>query len=393
MSKKNNIKVEAQAHVFELFKKGDNKPLIYHNYNHTLEVVDAAKIIGKGSGLSKEDLEIVELAAWFHDVGYQEKSDGHEKVSSQYATDFLEKGEFDEDRIALVTSAIIATKYPQQPNTLLEKVLCDADLSHLGTKSYLEKCQLLRFEGNLINDTDNDDLWIDHEIQFLSNHRYHTEFAQREYAKMKSKNILMLRQMQISALNDSKKLKEKEQKEITKKLTPERGIETMFRVSFRNHMALSVIADNKANIMLSINAIIISILLSTLVPSFDSNPALIIPSTLLLLVCIVTIVFATLSTRPKISAGTFTRDDIKQKKPNLLFFGNFHGMPLNEFEWGMEELMKNRDYLYGSMIKDFYSLGTVLAKKYKYLRICYTIFMFGMIASILAFIVSFIVNR
>jgi hypothetical protein len=96
---------------------------------------------------------------------------------------------------------------------------------------------------------------------------------------------------------------------------------------------------------------------------------------------------------PKIDSVTFTREAIKQQKANLLFFGNFHGMPLKEFEWGMNELMKSKDFLYGSMIKDFYSLGTVLAKKYKYLRIAYLIFMYGMILSVIGFIAGFLMNR
>ena len=70
---------------------------------------------------------------------------------------------------------------------------------------------------------------------------------------------------------------------------------------------------------------------------------------------------------------------------NLLFFGNFHEMSLEDYTWGMNEMMNNRDYLYGTMIKDIYSLGVVLAKKYRFLRISYNIFMFGLIASVIAF--------
>ena len=93
-------------------------------------------------------------------------------------------------------------------------------------------------------------------------------------------------------------LKEEEIKlKIKRAEIPEKGIETMFRTALKNHMELSAIADNKANIMLSINAIIISISLSTLIPNFDENPKLIIPTMILLLVCIVTIVFILLHQR------------------------------------------------------------------------------------------------
>ena len=86
--------------------------------------------------------------------------------------------------------------------------------------------------------------------------------------------------------------------------------------------------------------------------------------------------------------GKFTREDIANKKTNLLFFGNFHEMELEQYAWGMTEMMKDSDYLYGSMIQDIYHLGVVLGKKYKQLRIAYNIFMFGLIISVLAFVIA-----
>jgi hypothetical protein len=97
-------------------------------------------------------------------------------------------------------------------------------------------------------------------------------------------------------------------------------------------------------------------------------------------------VFAILATRPNVLQGKFNEDDIKKKRTNLLFFGNFHSMDIENYEWAMKEMMKDGDYLYGSMIKDIYYLGKVLGKKYKYLRISYNIFMFGFIVAIVAFI-------
>src|SRR5690606_38404185 len=167
-----------------------------------------------------------------------------------------------------------------------------------------------------------------------------------------------------------------------------RGVETMYRTAYRTHVNLSAIADNKANIMLSINAIIISIIVSTLVPTFGTNPKLILSTAILVLVCLVAMVFATLSTRPKVTEGRVTRDDIINRKANLLFFGNFYKMPLEEYDWGMKEMIKDSDFLYTTMTKDLYFLGIVLAKKYRYLRYCYAVFMYGLINAVFAFAVS-----
>ena len=128
--------------------------------------------------------------------------------------------------------------------------------------------------------------------------------------------------------------------------------------------------------------------MSGLLPRFDEMPHLIFPASFMLAVCLLTIVFATLSTKPKVTKGRFTKEDIANKKSNLLFFGNFHGMSLDEFEWGLKEMMKDKDFLYGSLIKDLYYLGQVLNKKYKYLRWCYLVFMYGMIIAVTMFSVA-----
>jgi len=104
---------------------------------------------------------------------------------------------------------------------------------------------------------------------------------------------------------------------------------------------------------------------------------------------VVTIIFAILSTRPKVTSGVFTREDIENKKINLLFFGNFYKMPLEEYDWAMNEMMKDRDYLYSNMIKDLYYLGLVLQRKYNLLRIAYNFFMIGIIITVVAFVIAF----
>ena len=172
---------------------------------------------------------------------------------------------------------------------------------------------------------------------------------------------------------------------------PERGIETMFRVALRNHITLSDIADTKANILLSVNAIIISLVLSNLVSKLDnpSNDYLIWPTVIFTGFTVVSIILSILATRPNVTQGKFSKQDVAAKKVNLLFFGNFHKMELNEFEWAMGEMMQDRDYLYGSLTKDLYFLGLVLNRKYKLLRLTYSVFMVGIVVSVLSFAVAF----
>ena len=100
-------------------------------------------------------------------------------------------------------------------------------------------------------------------------------------------------------------------------------------------------------------------------------------------------VLAVLATRPNVTSGKFTKKDVEQKKVNLLFFGNFHKMSLNEYEWAIQELVKDKEYIYSSLTKDLYFLGLVLNRKYKILRLTYTIFIIGIVISVLAFGISF----
>lgn len=176
-----------------------------------------------------------------------------------------------------------------------------------------------------------------------------------------------------------------------KEESPEKGIQTLFRVTLRNHLKLSDIADTKANILLSVNAIIISLALSNLIPKLDnpSNTYLILPTLLFLIFSIASMMLSVLATRPNVTTGEFTKKEVEEKKVNLLFFGNFHKMPLDEYKSAMHGLMDDKEYIYDTMIKDLYFLGKVLHRKYKILRITYTVFMIGMVSSVIAFIIAF----
>jgi hypothetical protein len=280
-----------------------------------------------------------------------------------------------------------------KPENLLEEIICDADMKGLSNKSYPERTRLLQGECELLHGTSlSEEEWLRKEVEFLTIHQYYTKFAQLNYNPNKIKNLVN-RQTELNKFSrkvneqDQKnKLKEKELNLKAKKAElPEKGIETMFRTALKNHMELSAIADNKANTMLSINALVLSIIISSLFSKFDKHPELMAPTIFMLIICLATIVVATLSTKPKITGGKFSTEDVKNRKANLLFFGNFHKMTIDDYDWGIKEIMKDRDYLYSSLTRDLYSLGVVLAKKYIYLRWCYLIFMYGMIVSVLAF--------
>lgn len=104
-------------------------------------------------------------------------------------------------------------------------------------------------------------------------------------------------------------------------------------------------------------------------------------------------VLAILATRPSIPKGYFTKEELEAKKVNLLFFGNFHRMDLENYSQGMNEVMEDREFLYNTLIRDVFSQGVVLGRKFRLLRLAYNVFMFGLVLSVLVFLIVVIVNQ
>jgi len=385
---------EVRSYIFKLFKNELPNEFVYHNFDHTVDVVNAAFEIGTAESISEEKMKILILAAWFHDIGNIKGFVNHEEESKKIAANYLSNKSFKEEEISEVLSLIDTTKMPQQPKNKLEEIICDADLIHLGKKDFKEKSELLKLEWNLIGFKDVSGFdWCCENENFLTSHTFFTDYAYKEFSGQKNKNVLKLAK-EMKKFDD--KSKDKPSKKTEKKtLRTEKGIETMFRVTLRNHINLSAIADTKSNILLSVSAIMMSIVLTTLVPKLDKpdNYYLIYPTAIFLFITVLTIIFSILATRPKVTSGDFTKDDVANKKVNLLFFGNFYKMTLEEFQEGMFDVMGDYNYLYKSLMKDLYFLGIVLQKKYRLLRIAYTIFMIGIVISVIAFVLSFRLMR
>ncbi|WP_207423269.1 Pycsar system effector family protein [Desertivirga brevis] len=383
-----------KAEVERLYQNYPNESLVYHNFAHTERVVQKAGELGNHYKLNEKDFFILLSAAWFHDVGYLFDAANHEEAGAEVAGRFLSSLGSSTDIIDSVKSAIISTKIPQAGANLVEQILGDADLFHLGTKEFKGLNKSVRKEYSLLYPQEySKEKWLIKTIAFLESHRYQTDFANDILNKQKQKNIETLKSRLTgnnSEVQEDAKIvksinhapvKEKEEK-------PSRGIETMFRISSANHQRLSDMADNKAHIIITVNSIILSAILSFLIRKIDSELYLAWPTALIMLVSLSAIIFAILSTRPSITKGTFSQQEVDEKKANLLFFGNFHKMSFESYSAAMLVAMNDKEYLYQMLIKDLYSQGAVLGKKYRLLRISYNIFMYGLVAAVFAFLIA-----
>lgn len=385
-----NIIEKTKHFTTNLFLKKLDSKYVYHNLKHVNRVVKSTMELIDHSELDEEQREVLILTAWLHDIGFTKGHENHEEESSKIASNFLKKEGYPEEKIKKVTDCILATKRGYTPQNILEKIIRDADCSHFGKTNFAETSEYLRQELALLNIASySKKEWDQINIDMLTTeHRFYTEYAKTNWDKVKKKNLKKL----IKQKNLKKEIEIKESlKAKYKTESPDRGIQTLFRVTLKNHLTLSDIADTKANILLSVNAIIISLVLSNLITKLDnpSNTYLIYPTAIFVFFSVVSMILAVLATRPNITSGEFTKEDVKNKKVNLLFFGNFHKMKLDDYQWAINELIKDKEYVYSSLTKDLYFLGLVLNRKYKILRWTYTIFIIGIIVSVFAYAMAF----
>ncbi len=384
----NNLYKKTEQYVTGLFQENKNANLVFHNLQHTQDVVERTKEIAGHYYLSENDMLAVYIAAWFHDTGYLfTDAAHHEEKSVELMHDFMKTQAADEKLVTTIESCILATRPPGRHDNLLEEIICDADTYHLGTKAFKEADKKVWEEYNLTGSVVDKAAWTSKTITLLNGHKFYTKYCEDLLEKGKQKNMKKL----------NKKSDEQDMAETTTKLSDmqkdktglmSKGIQTMLRLTSQNHFHLSDMADSKANILISVNAIIISVILGVLMRKLEESPYLAIPTLIFLVVSLATIIVSIIATRPKITGGTFTSQDILDKKINLLFFGNFYKASYEEYNNAMRRMMSDTDYLYGSLIKDIYTLGTVLGRKYRLVRLAYNIFMVGLIVSVIAFAIA-----
>jgi predicted metal-dependent HD superfamily phosphohydrolase len=398
---------KVESFVRELFEKNQTSALLFHTLNHTEKVVGHVKEIAAQHQLTEREQFVLYTAAWFHDTGHLfTEPSRHELRSVELMRDFLAQHITDEAMTREIGDVILSTRLPRHPEGLLQEIICDADTYHLGTKEFKTTNKLLKKEYATRRVPESAEGWNKSALSFLESHQYYTSYCRKNLVEGKQRNIDRLRKKLKIKKEDSTPAtvgnsvlsglsqpegKGKEGKQKSNLLT--RGIQTMLRLTSDNHLELSNMADRKANILISVNSIIISVILSVLVRRLDVDTYLVIPTIMFLSSSVTTIVLAILATRPKISQGVFSREDIMNHKTNLLFFGNFYKASLEEYQWGMSQMMSDSDYLYGTLIKDIHQLGVVLGRKYKLLRIAYNVFMIGIILSVVAFAVAVVLNN
>lgn len=393
---------ETALFVQEYYASEFSGDYCFHNFTRAGNIARNAVTFGVQMGLNKEEVSILHLAALFLETGYCKNYDNHQSASVELANNYLKEKTIGDVERQQVEEIILSTRPPQHPVTLQAQVLCDASKYHLGEKSFINNLESLRAERKLIAGKEYTDIeWIKENISVLQEHFYFTSAARDEFEKKMQKQKAALEEqlfkwqnaetLPTSQLEQTKK-SEKAADPSLDDIKLERGVETFFRVTERRHIDLSAKAHDKASLLISVNSIVVSIVLSVLITKLEENRYLLLPTLLLVITCVTTIILSIISTRPRFIKKQSTPLDAGDDEVNILFFGDFSKMSLTDYKKAMKETYRDKNKLYDSLSKDIYYQGIILVWKYKYLNFAYTVFMYGFIITILSFIAAFVIR-
>jgi predicted metal-dependent HD superfamily phosphohydrolase len=179
--------------VISLLEKELDPRLGYHNVAHTLDVLHQAVVIAKEEEIKDEhELLLIKTAAVFHDTGFLQVYKGHEEKGCEIAEAFL-KNLLGKEDIAMICGMIMATKIPQSPKNLFEKIICDADLDYLGRDDFEPISQRLYREFISFNIIPADAVWNKVQVGFFESHHYFTATSQKKRAAKKSEHLQKLK--------------------------------------------------------------------------------------------------------------------------------------------------------------------------------------------------------
>lgn len=379
---------DAREFMLKWYNEQSNARYVFHNYNRTERILQIAHQLGNAEEISQQDMTNLLVAGCFCEIN---------KVHSNTSPDlvwqnFLQTWEYNSDTRPVVPT-LIAHYLDPEKQSKLANILRDAVMAASYSEEFEKNMPLQRLEFELVNNRKFSNLeWNQYLYRELLSVNYRTPSAKRIYGEQISAYLLE-KKNRIEKLSQQTVISRGAEagglpfEGIEKKL-PNSAIQTFFRTNYRNHINLSSIADTKANIMISVNAILISVVISILsyqnIP--ETKPIVFLPVVIFLVTGLTSLVLAVLSIRPKVTALNDPQTTVTAARKNILFFGNFVNLSVEQYEQAMDAVLRDGQLLYGNMVRDIYYLGKVLEKKYRFLTLSYTIFMYGFVATVLTFL-------
>ncbi len=385
----------AQQYILNLYNQKNDPRLLYHSYRQTSEIARTVNVLAQANASVKDDWELAELGAWFVNAGYLLDPRQASRKSIEVAEKFLSAHQYPQSKKQQLLELLKEVLIKQEPEKPASQLLSDSIAAVRFGENFLGYAELLRTEMELLKLTDGAqhvDAWEEWLFQQLMKVRFYTPHGKMNLEPVVASNLLECRKKL-----DEKKMDKPASVEVQADATAEApkaeeeplAISVGFwAVNYHNHLRLSTIADLKAHAMIAINAILLCLIIGMLLYSDVSNhnPGLIMPAFLFITTGLASLVCAGLAVKPRVTSVVHEATPLEDAKRNIVFFGNFVSMEPENFKQIIEEVVRDRDLLQLNFTSDLYHLGKVLDEKFRYLSYCYTLFLFGFIASVLAFL-------
>lgn len=385
---------KAEEFLKAIFDQRKHSRLVFHNYSVLNHAINQAREIGFHEHAGREVVEIAVLATGFYFAGFVIDYAQPEVAGKKQLQLFMNMEQVPAETIGAVLRSIDAIAGRARPDFLPDQIAADATTIVTYVQDYAERHPLLKLEREFMqNLTVERGEWAQMQMQELLQQKLYTGYARQYFESGLAQSILMQKQrIEKEVRNVQKETNTVANGELFGNIEenlPLRTIQTFFRVNYRNHINLSALADNKANIMISVNSILISVLITFLsYRNISTNtPMILLPVVIFLVTGLASLTFAVLAARPKVTKLNAGQKDLMEIRRNVVFFGNFVTLKLEEYEEAMDELYRDGPLLLGNMTRDLYFLGKVLDKKYRYLTVSYNIFMVGFVVTVGTFLV------
>jgi len=348
--------------------------------------------IVKHEKVDKTEADLLEKAVWIYNIAHYYNYKKPLDAAAVIIDNWIDKIE---EEIKL--RALLPSIFSDEKNTMIEKILHDSITSFWAEKKIEKQLLKLKADDSKHGLGVSDEEWINEKQKQINTHVFFTKTAQENYVDKKRTNVGVLEKMSKKLekkkdilLQEEFHVDAKDLKELKKKLKkiegrPERGVETIFRLASRNLYTRAKILDSKSSILITVNSIILSVVLGTLYSQIAEDPHLVIPVISLFITNLASVGFATIATRPELKNGLFSREDVTNKKASLLNFDDYHAVSIEDFEWAMDQVVNDADYLYHTITWDLHHMGKRMHFKYRNLKIAYNIFLYGLIISITLF--------
>ncbi|MFT4535484.1 MAG: hypothetical protein ACI9P5_002853 [Saprospiraceae bacterium] len=377
---------KAEEFVREYMNSKLSQSIYFHNFGHILSMKKEVLDLSKSAKLTREDRENILIAVLFLDIGYCESYTDVALNSKRIATDFFRKEKYSVEKINVILTLMSSCSSADRPSGTLQKLIYDVCYSYYGEKKFLIRLERLYKEEKVNSPRGPQDhlIWMQDQLEQMRKLHYASKSGIKKYEYKKMRNVEKLE----GAIAIAEK---KEAKRIRNfSIADNKAATSMFKTSLRNHIDLTAIADQKSNIMLSVSALLMTIGTPLFASMINDDLYLIIPTILFAITCIATMILATMSTRPIKMDGETNLDNINLGKTNLFFFGNFYNIGHQEYTDAIKKVITDKDNLDSSIINDLYFLGQSLGDKFRYLRMCYNVFIGGLILSLLVLIISYL---